>query len=131
MRGSGRIKRRPLASADVAVERELRDRQDSSADIAQPQIHLSIRVFNYTEADDLFCEVVGVRVGICLSYAQQDQQTAANLARDLLAHADLGLAYALDDGTHGAVSSFWIYFVVSGSIDSCAARATHRPSRYT
>ena len=99
-RRSSGIKRRALAAANVPEERELRNGENAAADIADRKVHFSGFVFENTKASDFFGEVVGVGFGISRSNAEQDEKSAADLARDFVVDGNLGAADALHHGTH-------------------------------
>src|ERR1700758_2476871 len=64
---SGSIERRTLAAADVAVERELRDHQNSSSHLRYRAIHLSSTVFKNAQPSDFVRQVTGIRFSIGLT----------------------------------------------------------------
>ena len=61
------VERRAIAVAHVGIESKLRNRQHASANIQQAAIHLSVVVFENTQAGNLSRQVTGISLGIVSS----------------------------------------------------------------
>ena len=98
-RGGG-VEGRTFAAADVAVERELRDCQNAGAGFERAAVHFPLVIFEDAEAGDFFGEVNRVGFGVVAGNAEEDEESQADLASDLVADRNLGAAYALHDRSH-------------------------------
>src|SRR5262249_23433537 len=92
---------RPAALAAVAVERELADHEHLAAHLGQLQVHLALGVVEDPQAHHLVGQPTGLLGGVGLGHAQEDEQTAADLADHPLIDRHPGRAHPLEDGTHG------------------------------
>src|SRR5580692_11694304 len=95
------------ALAAIAVQSELRNRQDRAAGLEHAPVHLAGLVGKYTQSGDLFGEEFGVHESIGFGDPQEDQQPRADLASDDAIDLDLGLSDSLHDRPH--ISKFSQY----------------------
>ena len=90
----------PPAAATVAVERELRHRQDGAADVEQRAVHLAVAVGEDAQIGTLFGAEAQVLFVVAGAEADQEEQALLDLADDCIIDSDAGLADALDEGSH-------------------------------
>ncbi len=90
------------ATAQVGVERELRDHQRPAADVAQREVHLAGLVGEDAQPGDLVREQPRLRLRILRADAHQHDQPRRRLQPpdDLADHAHLALCGALHDRSH-------------------------------
>ena len=126
-RRRGGIERWPLATANIAVQRKLRDHQNSAADGRSVQVHLSVLIFEHAQSSNLAGQIIGVCFIVCVSHAEQNQQTAADIAHDLAAYGDLRMADTLYDGSHKGSFGF-LALSFKWHLPSCARPGRARAS---
>jgi len=99
--GAGSIyERRPSALAGIAIQSELGDSQDRTANIVEGEVHFAFIIFKEADAGDFLGEPVGLSFRVGVSDADEDNKTAPNLAGDLAVGGDTGLADTLEECFH-------------------------------
>lgn len=78
----------------------MRNGENGSADIRCSEVHFAVRIFENTEAGNLFGQVVGIGFGVGLRDTEQDEQTKNDFAGDFAGNGDAGAGDTLDDGAH-------------------------------
>src|SRR5688572_33406533 len=87
----------PPATADVAVERELGDRQDRAADVRDAVVQSPAIVLEQAKLDDLAREPLAVLRAVVGADADHHDEALADLGGSFVADADRGGPNALDD----------------------------------
>jgi hypothetical protein len=90
----------------VGGEGELRHQQQTTADVAQAQIHPALAVAENAVAEQPFAQSLGVFFHVLVFDADQRQQSGIDGAHRLAANDDARMGHALDQGDHvsGAIS---------------------------
>jgi hypothetical protein len=78
----------------------LADDQHLSADFGQPQIHLSLVVFENPQTGDFLSQGRGILLRIALGHPHEDDESALDGAGQFAGHRYSGARNPLDDGTH-------------------------------
>src|SRR5688572_33088269 len=87
----------PPATADVAVERELGDRQDRAADVRDAVVQSPAIVLEQAKLDDLAREPLAVLRAVVGADADHHDEALADLGGSFVADADRGGPNASDD----------------------------------
>ena len=61
-----------------------------AADVGESQVHAALGILEYAQAGDLFSDVIGVRLAIPFSDAEQDEEAARDFGAGLAADCDAG-----------------------------------------
>jgi hypothetical protein len=83
----------------------LRDYQQPSTNVDDGTVHFTVFVFEDPKVKDLIGEIVGVRFRIAGCNAKQNEQSAADLARESSIDGNSRPIDTLDDGPHQAAAS--------------------------
>ncbi len=114
LRRGGADETRPAALAAIAVQRELTDDQNASADVGHAEIHFVVGVAEDAQTDHLVGEPLRLGGRVRRRDAQQHEETRADGADDFIAHGHPRGSDSLHDGSHGRVLLFVVRVTASG-----------------
>ncbi len=100
-------KRGAVAVAHIAIERELRNGQNGTANIKNGAVHLARLVLENTQLSHLLGHIVGIRLGIGVGNADQKHIALTDLADRLAIDSDRGTESSLYDYTHTEEELSW------------------------
>ena len=94
------LEARAPSFADVAVEGELRYRENPFAHVEERAIHLALLILEDPQVHNFLCQMRRIRLTIIASHAHQHQESWADLSHDLPIHSHARFPHSLDDQTH-------------------------------
>ena len=96
----GGIERRPPPLAAIARQRELTDHKHGAAHLADREVHLSLRIVEDPQRDDLLRQFPRVGLLVALDHSQQNQQSPLDPPADFSLYGDLGTGDTLKASEH-------------------------------
>src|SRR5690606_3378181 len=96
-----RTESRPVAGADVTVERELTDDEARATDLSQAAVHAALVVREDTQFGDLVREPLGYALVVAVTDAKQHHEADADPSDRRPSDADAGAGDALYERPHG------------------------------
>src|SRR5207253_162453 len=85
-------------------ERELRDHEQSPADVAEGEVHLVLRVAEEAKSEDLVGHPLELRLAVGLREADEEQEAAPDLSGEALADAYGRARHPLHEHAHAQPS---------------------------
>lgn len=114
--GAGGLdKRRTVAMTHIAIECELRDRQNGTIDFLDTQVHLALCVLKNTQLCHFLGDIIGIGLRVGVGDAHQKHETLVNMSHDIAVNADGGMGGALYDNSH-IVSLFEFQILCKDSV---------------
>src|ERR1700758_5331169 len=96
----GVVEGRPLPLADISKQRELRHRQDRSADLRHRPVHLARIIFEDAEPYELVGQIRSPALRVLVANSQKHKHAPANFSGDLPCHRNLCPSDSLNDCAH-------------------------------
>ena len=114
--GTGGLdKRRAVAMAHIAIECELRDRENGTIYVLDTQVHLAICILKDTQLCHLLGNIIGI--GLCVSVrdAHEEHEALPDMSNGIAVNADGGVGGTLYNNSH-IVCSFEFEILCKDSV---------------